>query len=65
MKKQTSKQLLAELGKAVGKSLMAFFKSILYRLWRYETPTDRKNRVRRMQMLLDAEHKSKLGLSCN
>lgn len=65
MKKQTSKQLLAELGKAVGKSLMAFFKSILYRLWRFETQTDRNNRVRKMQMLLDAEHKSKLGLSCN
>ena len=65
MKTQTKKQLLSELGKAIGKSLMAFFKSILYRLWRYETNTDRQTRVREMQALLDAEHKSKLGWSCN
>lgn len=65
MKTQTKKQLLSELGKAIGKSLMAFFKNILYRLLRYETQTDRKNRIRAMQALLDAEHKERLRWSCN
>lgn len=65
MKTQTKKQLLSELGKAIGKSLKAFFKNILYHLWRYETQTDRKNRIRAMQALLDAEHKERLGWSCN
>ena len=64
MKTQTTKQLLSELGKAIGKSLMAFFKNILYRLWRYESQTDRQNRIRSMQALLDAEHKTRLGWSC-
>lgn len=64
MKTQTTKQLLSELGKAIGKSLMAFFKNILYRLWRYESQTDRQNRIRAMQALLDAEHKTRLGWSC-
>ena len=50
-----------ELGKAIGKSLMAFFKSVLYNLWRIETEKDRKTRVRAMQALLDEEHKGRLG----
>ena len=50
-----------ELGKAIGKSLMAFFKSVLYNLWRIETEKDRKARVRAMQDLLDEEHKGRLG----
>lgn len=65
MKTQTKKQLLSELTKAIGKSLRAFFKSILYRLWRYETQSDRRDRIRAMQALLDAEHKDRLGWSCN
>jgi len=65
MKTQTTKQLLTELRQAIGKFLMAYFKSILFRLWRYETQSDRRNRISAMQALLDAEHKEKLGWSCN
>lgn len=61
MKTQKITRLTTELMKAIGNSLMAFFKSILYRLCRFETEKDRKARIKAMQELLDAEHKGRLG----
>ena len=64
MRTQNISRLSSEPQKAIGTSLMAFFKSILYRTCRFETENDRKIRIQAMQALLDAEHKGRLGWSC-
>ena len=63
MRTQNISRLSTEPQKAIGNSLMAFFKSILYRTCRFETENDRKMRIQAMQALLDTEHKGRLGWS--
>jgi len=56
MRTEPVSKLLCELAEAIGKTLVAFFKTMLYRIWRYESESDREERIRAMQALLDAEH---------
>lgn len=54
--------LSEQLVKAIRESLMAFFKSLLYRLCRYESEDDRRKRISAMQALLDAEHAGRVEM---